>query len=229
VTALDWPRLAAELDERGFARIPRLLRADACRALRDLYGRDGLFRKRVVLERQRFGRGEYKYFDYPLPDLVDALRRALYPPLADIANAWGERLGWPERCPRTLDRYRAHCRRHGQTRATPLMLHYEAGDYNRLHQDLYGAVAFPLQVTVQLSRPEVDFEGGEFLLVEQRARMQSRGEALALRQGEAVVFPVRERPVASARGFSRAAMRHGVSTLASGRRTTLGIIFHDAK
>jgi hypothetical protein len=181
------------------------------------------------MERFRFGLGEYRYFDRPLPAQVDALRSLLYAPLAKIANAWQQRLGAKERHEPSLRDFLQRCHAAGQTRPTPLLLRYAAGGFNCLHQDIYGPIAFPLQVTVLLSRPERDFEGGEFLLVEQRPRQQSRGEAVALAQGEAIVFPTRERPVAGTRGDYRAGIRHGVSTLHSGSRTTLGIIFHDAR
>jgi hypothetical protein len=225
----DWSRVERSLAETGHARLPGLLTASECRDLAALYADEGRFRKRVVMEQHRFGEGEYKYFAHPLPPLVRALRRDLYPRLAAIANAWNAALGVAERYPRSLARFLAHCRGHGQTRPTPLLLHYRAGGYNRLHQDLYGAVAFPLQLTCLLSRPGVDFTGGEFLLLENRPRMQSRGEAIALERGEAVVFPSRERPLATPRGVSRAQLRHGVSVVRSGERTTLGIIFHDAE
>ena len=229
VAAIDWRRVATALDEEGHARLPALLSAPECRELCALYADAERFRKRVDLGRHRFGVGEYQYFARPLPPLVDALRTHLYPPLAHIANEWLERLGADERFPTTLARFVSHCRKHEQTRPTPLLLRYEAGGYNRLHQDLYGDVVFPLQLTCLLSRPERDFTGGEFLLVEQRPRQQSLGEAIALGCGEAIVFPCRERPVAGVRGPYRAQMRHGVSRVRSGQRTTLGIIFHDAK
>jgi hypothetical protein len=179
--------------------------------------------------RHRFGEGQYAYFSNPLPPLVRNLRVGLYPPLARIANAWAAALGREERQPSTLREFLEHCHREGQRHPTPLLLRYEAGGYNRLHQDLYGDVAFPLQVAVLLSRPRQDFDGGEFLLLEQRPRMQSRGEAIGLTRGEAVVFPNRERPVLGTRGYSRAQVRHGVSTVHAGERLTLGIIFHDAR
>ncbi len=229
VAGLDWARVASDLEREGCARIPHLLTAAECKSLTSLYSDEALFRSRVVMERHRFGRGEYKYFGNPLPPLVAQLRRELYPPLAKLANRWQEALGKPERYPSRHARFLAECRAEGQLRPTPLLLRYEKGDYNRLHQDLYGTVAFPLQVGCLLSRPGVDFEGGEFLLVEQSPRMQSRGEAIALERGEAIVFPTRERPVAGKRGFYRAQLRHGMSRLRSGQRTMLGIIFHDAR
>ena len=224
---IDWRRVHADLDEWGFARIPDMLGARECEALAGLYDRDERFRKTVSMERHRFGRGEYRYLRYPLPRDVARLRRALYPPLARIANAWQQRLRAPERFEPTLAAFLRRCHEAGQARPTPLLLRYAAGGFNSLHQDLYGPIAFPLQVTVLLSDP-TDFDGGEFLLVEQRPRQQSRGSAIALERGEAVVFATRERPVAGARGDFRAALRHGVSPLRSGHRTALGVIFHDA-
>ena len=231
VAALDWPTLEAGLDVDGYARIPGLLTAAECRRIAGLYRAETRFRSTISLERHGFGQGEYKYFAYPLPALVAALRESLYPQLATIANRWLalRRVPSPQPFPRSLRGFLARCRAEGQKRPTPLLLRYTARGYNRLHQDLYGAVAFPLQVTCLLSRPVHDFSGGEFLLVEQRARMQSRGEAVALRAGEGIVFATRERPVASARGFSTAHMRHGVSRVHAGERTTLGLIFHDAR
>ena len=229
LSGFDWKRLTRELDESGYARLPGLLGPSECHQLAALYGEARRFRKRVVMEQHRFGAGEYQYFGYPLPPLVRTLRAGLYARLAPIANDWRSRLGSRERYPASLEGFLTHCRQHAQTRPTPLLLHYRAGGYNRLHQDLYGAVAFPLQFTCLLSKPGADFTGGEFLLVEQRPRMQSRGEAIALEQGEAIVFPTRERPVSGPRGVSRAQMRHGVSVVRSGERTTLGIIFHDAE
>jgi hypothetical protein len=228
MAGIDWKRVAHDLDETGYACIPDLLSAAECGALAALYPQERPFRKRVVMEQHRFGAGEYKYFASPLPALIQKLRTSLYPELARIANAWQERLGSRVRYPDTLEKFLARCRARGQTRPTPLLLHYRAGGYNRLHQDLYGEVAFPLQLTCLLSRPGEDFTGGEFLLLEQRPRMQSRADAIALAQGEAIVFATRERPVASARGVARAQHRHGVSVVRSGERTTLGIIFHDA-
>jgi hypothetical protein len=226
--AIDWERVRAELDERGHARIPELLDAERCAELAALYSEDGRFRSTISMERFRFGRGEYRYFAQPLPVSVETLRTELYPPLARIANEWQQRLGAKPRFEPSLARFLRRCHAAGQKRPTPLLLRYHAGDFNCLHQDLYGTIAFPLQLTVQLARPRRDFEGGEFLLVEQRPRQQSRGEAVALEQGEAIVFPTRERPVAGTRGVYRAQMRHGVSTVRAGERTALGIIFHDA-
>jgi uncharacterized protein len=228
VAAIDWDEIAASLDERGYATTPPLLSAAECRDLAALYARENAFRSRVVMQRHNFGRGEYKYLRYPLPEPVQQLREAMYPHLAPIANRWRERLREAGRLPPSLDAYLALCRKAGQQRPTPLILKYEAGDYNCLHQDLYGELVFPLQLTILLSVPEQDFTGGEFLLVEQRPRAQSRGEVVPLRQGEAVIFPVHHRPVQGTRGSYRVTMRHGVSRLRSGHRYTLGIIFHDA-
>jgi len=228
VVRANWKRVAADLDRWGYARIPRVLGARDCDRLAALYARDEAFRKTISMDAHRFGCGEYRYFRYPLPPRVHELREALYPQLARIANAWQERLADPVRFEPTLAGFVRRCHVQGQTRPTPLLLHYEAGGFNNLHQDLYGAIAFPLQVTILLSRPGIEFEGGEFLLVEQRPRQQSRGCAIALAHGEAIVFATRERPVDGARGTYRAALRHGVSPLHSGRRTALGIIFHDA-
>jgi hypothetical protein len=227
--ALDWARLAEELDAQGCALIPGLLSAEECAALAASYQDDTLFRRRVVMERHGYGRGEYRYFAYPLPELVAALREALYPPLAEIANRWSAALGSETRYPALHDAYLARCHAAGQTKPTPLLLHYAEGDYNCLHQDLYGEHVFPLQVAVLLAAPGRDFEGGEFVLTEQRPRLQSRVEVVPLGRGDAVVFPVRDRPAPGARGMRRVTMRHGVSRLRGGSRTTLGIIFHDAK
>jgi uncharacterized protein len=220
--------LAAALDRDGYAVLPALLDTDQCRALIALYDERERFRSRVVMARHGYGSGEYKYLAYPLPPLVGELRRSLYPRLAPIANAWERQLGRATTFPETLDAYLARCHAAGQTRPTPLILKYGPGDYNCLHQDLYGELVFPLQATVLLSRPDEDFAGGEFLLVEQRPRRQSKGEIVPLDRGDAVIFPVNHRPVAGARGFYRVTMRHGVSRLRSGARFTLGVIFHDA-
>jgi hypothetical protein len=228
VAAIDWQQIGASLDERGYATTSALLSAEECRGLAALYTRDDAFRSRVVMQRHAFGRGEYKYLRYPLPGTVEVLRQAIYPHLAPIANRWHESLHEEGRFPASLGAYLAQCHKAGQEKPTPLLLKYETGDYNCLHQDLYGALVFPLQLTVLLSAPEDDFTGGEFLLVEQRPRAQSRGEVVPLRQGEAVIFPVHHRPVEGTRGPYRVTMRHGVSRLRSGRRYTLGIIFHDA-
>ncbi len=227
---LDWEALAGSLWESGWAKtgVP-LLSAGECAELVALYGDEARFRSRVDMERFRFGIGEYKYFADPLPPLVQELREEAYPRLSGVANDWMKALGERRRFPPALDGLLAACRRAGQTRPTPLLLRYEAGGYNCLHQDLYGDLAFPLQLTCVLSRRGADYTGGDFLLVEGRPRQQSRGEAIALEQGEMIVFTTRERPVRGARGFYRAAMRHGVSRLLSGTRYSLGVIFHDAK
>ena len=222
------PALLAALDERGHAVLPAVLDPAECRELARLYDDPGAFRSRVVMARHNFGRGEYKYLRYPLPDGVARLREALYPRLAPVANRWHERLRLEPRFPAALADYLACCHAAGQQRPTPLILKYEAGDYNCLHQDLYGPLVFPLQATVLLSAPGEDFAGGEFLLVEQRPRMQSKGEVVPLGRGDAVVFAVNQRPVEGVRGAYRVTMRHGVSRLHSGRRFTLGVIFHDA-
>jgi hypothetical protein len=229
VAALDWNRIAADLDDRGCAIAGPLLTADECIALVAAYADGEGFRSRVIMASHGFGRGEYKYFAYPLPAPVAELRTALYAHLAAVANRWNEWLRIEERYPEDHAAFLDRCRRAGQTRPTPLLLHYEAGDYNRLHQDLYGEIAFPIQAAVMLSAPADDFTGGEFVIVEQRPRMQSRAEAVVLGRGEAVIFATRQRPVRGARGFYRANLRHGMSTVRSGRRTMLGIIFHDAR
>ncbi|HEV8031295.1 MAG TPA: 2OG-Fe(II) oxygenase [Stellaceae bacterium] len=228
INQADWPGLLKALDAQGFAVLPAVLDPAACRELAGLYDDDEAFRSRVVMARHNFGRGEYKYLRYPLPPVVADLREALYPRLAPLANSWHERLRLEPRFPATLKAYLDRCHAAGQERPTPLILKYEAGDYNCLHQDLYGDLVFPLQATVLLSAAGRDFEGGEFMLVEQRPRMQSKGEVVPLRQGDMVVFAVNHRPVTGARGFYRVTMRHGVSRLRSGRRFTLGVIFHDA-
>jgi hypothetical protein len=226
---LDWKAIEASLWQRGYAKTDQILTAGECEALIELYSRNELFRSRIDMKRFRFGEGEYKYFNYPLPPIVQALRESIYPRLAVIANAWAKALGQPESFPLSHDKLLAFCRRNGQTKPTPLLLRYGAGDYNCLHQDLFGAVAFPLQLTAFLSRPHRDFSGGEFLLMEQRPRAQSRGEVLSPDQGEIVIFATRHRPVQGSRGYYRVSMRHGVSTVHSGSRFTLGVIFHDAK
>jgi len=228
VMAYDWPQLAQELDGFGCAVLPRLLSADECAGIAAFYDDEAYFRSHIHMARHGFGRGEYKYFRYPLPDLLAALRTALYPPLAEIANRWNARLGVDVVYPRRHADFLAQCHAAGQVRPTPLLLRYGPGDYNCLHQDLYGALAFPLQVAVLLSRPGEDFTGGEFVLTEQRPRMQSRAEVVPLRQGDAVVFAVHNRPVDGTKGAYRVNLRHGVSRVRSGRRHTLGLIFHDA-
>jgi len=229
VAALDWAAIAARLDDFGCASTGVVLAPEECAALARTYDSDATFRSRVVMAQHGFGRGEYKYFSYPLPDLVARLRDALYPPLAEIANRWNEAMGVEARFPRVHADYLKRCHQAGQTKPTPLLLQYGTGDYNCLHQDLYGELVFPLQVTVLLARPGEDFTGGEFVLTEQRPRMQSRVEVVQLAYGEAVIFPVHHRPVRGTRGVYRVNMRHGVSRVRSGRRHTLGVIFHDAK
>jgi hypothetical protein len=224
---MDWRRIEQDLDTYGCAVIPRLLKLSECREIRAMYERDDLFRSRIVMARHGFGRGEYKYFRYPLPEPVAGLRQALYPQLADIANHWNESPGQTTRYPSDHAAYLERCHGAGQTKPTPLLLAYGAGDYNCLHQDLYGELVFPLQTAILLSASG-DFTGGEFVLTEQRPRMQSRVEVVPLAQGDAVVFPVHHRPVRGSRGVYRVNMRHGVSRVRSGSRHTLGIIFHDA-
>lgn len=224
---IDWTSTENEMNERGYSVLPNLLTPDECAALAALYDDDAPFRSRVVMARHNFGRGEYKYFSYPLPEMVERLRTLLYAPLAAIANRWQEALRSPIRFPATHEEFLRQCHDAGQTRPTPLLLRYGAGDYNCLHQDLYGDQVFPIQATVLLS-PPADFSGGEFVLTEQRPRMQSRAEVVPLGQGDAVLFGVNHRPVTGARGPYRVTMRHGVSRIRSGHRMTLGIIFHDA-
>jgi hypothetical protein len=228
VDALDWPALAAHLDADGFALTAPLLAPADCAALARLFDDDARFRQTIVMARHRFGEGTYRYFAEPLPPLVAALRTAAYRHLAPIATHSARALHLPP-FPASFAAFRRHCAARGQRRPTPLLLRYAAGGYNNLHQDLYGDVVFPLQMTILLARPDRDFTGGEFLLVEQRPRTQSRGHAIALPVGAAVIFPCRDRPVSGRRGAYRATMRHGVSTVRSGVRTTLGIIFHEAR
>jgi uncharacterized protein len=228
LAGLDWAEIGTSLDEWGYARTFALLTPAECAELRELYADGARFRSRVDMARHRFGVGEYKYFADPMPGIVQELREHAYPPLAAIANRWEAELKSRRRHPADLAGLVALCARRGQTKPTPLLLRYEAAGYNCLHQDLYGDVVFPVQLTLLLSEPGKDFEGGEFLLVEQRPRAQSRGTVVHLEQGEAVIFTTRHRPVASARGHSRATMRHGVSRILSGERYTLGVIFHNA-
>ncbi len=225
---IDWADVEHQLDARGAAHVTAMLDADTCRALADLYDQPTHFRSRVVMARHGFGRGEYQYLRYPLPEPVAGLRDALYPRLAPLANRWNAAMGLDVRYPQTHAQFLQRCHDAGQTRPTPLLLRYHAGDYNCLHQDLYGEHVFPLQLAVLLSQPGKDFEGGEFVLTEQRPRMQSRAEVVPLRRGDAVVFAVHHRPVAGTRGTYRTLMRHGVSRVRAGRRHTLGVIFHDA-
>lgn len=226
--AIDWSGVEAALDAEGWATIEGLLSPQDCRKLAGSYGDDGLFRSRVVMARHGFGKGEYKYFSYPLPDAVAKLRAVLYPHLVPIANRWNETMGIDVRYPAAHEAFLERCHRAGQVRPTPLLLRYEPGDYNCLHQDLYGEHVFPLQVAVLLSDPAADFTGGEFVITEQRPRMQSRASVVPLDQGDAVVFAVHHRPVQGSRGPYRVMLRHGVSKLRIGARHTLGLIFHDA-
>ena len=228
MTAVDWTKLALDLDAQGSAVIERLISPQECAALAALYADDALFRSRVVMAKHGFGRGEYKYFSYPLPALIGKLRAALYPHLAAIANRWNGAMGVDVSFPANHAEFIKRCHGAGQRRPTPLLLQYGAGDYNCLHQDLYGEHVFPLQLTILLSEPGRDFTGGEFVLTEQRPRMQSRAEVVPLGRGDAVVFAVRHRPVPGKRGVYRVNLRHGVSRVRSGRRHTAGIIFHDA-
>jgi hypothetical protein len=228
IRLIDWDRTSGDLDARGSATIERLLSAEECEALAASYPNEELFRSRVVMERHGFGRGEYKYFRYPLPEVVAALRKAVYPRLAPIANRWNAAMGIDVRYPEEHAEYIARCHAAGQVKPTPLLLKYGTDDYNCLHQDLYGEHVFPLQLTILLSEPERDFTGGEFVLTEHRPRMQSRPEVVPLRRGDAVLFAVHHRPVRGTRGVYRVNLRHGVSRVRSGRRHTLGIIFHDA-
>lgn len=225
---IDWKNIAADLDAQGWAVLPRLLDGPSCNAMAALYDEDTRFRSRVVMARHGFGKGEYKYFAYPLPAPVATLRRALYPPLAVLANHWQDRMGTETHFPEDHAAFIARCHDAGQARPTPLLLRYGPGDYNCLHQDLYGEQVFPLQVAALLAEPGADFTGGEFVLTEQRPRMQSRAMVVPLAKGDAVIFAVNRRPVTGTRGDYRVTMRHGVSRILSGRRHTLGIIFHDA-
>ncbi len=225
---IDWERVSRDLDEQGNATVEKLLSAGDCRALAALYARDEIFRSRVAIGRHGFGRGEYKYFNYPLPDLIANLRTAIYPRVVPIANRWNHAMGIEVRYPETHAGFLARCHAAGQTKPTPLLLQYGAGDYNCLHQDLYGVHVFPLQLAILLSEPEKDFSGGEFVMTEQRPRMQSRPMVVPLRQGDGVLFAVHNRPVQGTRGVYRVNLRHGVSRVRSGQRHTLGIIFHDA-
>ena len=229
LASVEWARVHEELQARGWALLPKLLPADTCRAVRDLYRHREHFRSRIVMSRHGFGRGEYQYFADPLPAIVQTLRERLYTGLVGVANRWQEALGRDDRFPASHAEFRERCHRAGQTRPTPLLLQYEAGDYNCLHQDLYGAHVFPVQVACLLSQPGEDFEGGEFVLTEQRPRMQSRVHVVPLAQGGAVAFAVHHRPVQGTRGTYRVNLRHGVSEIRRGHRHTLGVIFHDAE
>ena len=225
---IDWPSVERELDARGAAHIPALLDASTCQALAALYDRPAHFRSRVVMARHGFGRGEYQYLRYPLPEPVAQLRELAYPRLVPLANRWNVAMGLDVRYPDSHAHFLQRCHDAGQLRPTPLLLRYDAGDYNCLHQDLYGEHVFPLQIAVLLSQPGEEFDGGEFVLTEQRPRMQSRAEVVPLQRGDAVIFAVHQRPVAGTRGTYRVNLRHGVSRLRAGRRHTLGVIFHDA-
>jgi hypothetical protein len=227
--ALDWPRLASDLGARGNAVVDRVLSVGQCRELAALYADETAFRSRVIMSRHGFGRGEYKYFKYPLPAMVSELRAALYPHLAPIANEWNQKLGIDVAYPRTHEAFLKRCHQAGQTLPTPLLLQYGPDDYNCLHQDIYGEHIFPLQIAVLLSAPEEDFIGGEFVMTEQRPRMQTRPEVVPLKQGDGVIFAVNHRPVQGTRGTYRVKLRHGVSRIRSGSRHTLGVIFHDAR
>ena len=229
VDAIDWAQATTELDAQGCAVLKGLLTPDECAALAAMYPDDSHFRSRIVMGRHGFGRGEYKYFSYPLPDLIAELRPVLYARLAGVANRWNEAMGIDISYPAAHTAFLKRCHEAGQTRPTPLLLQYEAGDFNCLHQDLYGEHVFPLQVAILLSEPGRDFAGGEFVLTEQRPRMQSRAEVVPLTQGDAVAFAVHHRPVQGTRGTYRVNLRHGVSRLRSGHRHTVGVIFHDAK
>lgn len=229
ISTLDWSQIAVDLDSHGCAIINAALTAEECVKLGRMYSEDQHFRSRVVMAKHGFGRGEYKYFSYPLPNLIAQLRVSLYPPLSEIANCWNQAMGIEARYPAEHEQFLQRCHHAGQKRPTPLLLKYSEGDYNCLHQDLYGEHVFPLQVAFLLSEPGRDFTGGEFVLTEQRPRMQSRAEVVPVRQGDGVIFPVHHRPVKGNRGTYRVNMRHGVSRLRSGNRYTLGIIFHDAQ
>jgi len=228
IDRLDWPRIESDLDARGNALVERLIEPERCAELGALYADDSRFRSHVVMARHGFGRGEYRYFRYPLPETVATLRNAFYPRLAPIANRWNAAMEIATQYPPTHEGYLARCHAAGQIRPTPLLLQYGADDYNCLHQDLYGEHVFPLQVAILLSEPQRDFDGGEFVLTEQRPRMQSRPEVVPLRQGDGVIFAVHHRPVHGARGVYRVSLRHGVSRVRRGQRHTLGVIFHDA-
>ncbi|MGX5800528.1 2OG-Fe(II) oxygenase [Bradyrhizobium sp. Arg314] len=229
VAAQDWRALVSDLNAHGCAVMPGLLSAEECAGIAGLYPHKEHFRSHVVMARHGFGKGEYRYFKYPLPDLIEGLRSALYPRLATIANDWNEKMDVAQRYPAEHAAFLKRCHDEGQVRPTPLLLQYGPGDFNCLHQDLYGALAFPLQVAILLSEPGEHFEGGEFVLTEQRPRMQSRAEVVPLRKGDAVIFAVHNRPVQGTKGHYRVNLRHGVSRLRSGQRHTVGIIFHDAK
>jgi len=229
VSAIDWEKVLQELDAQGNATINRILTADECQSLSDLYEKDELFRSTVVMQRHAFGRGEYRYFNYPLPGIVASLRSTIYPHLVPTANRWNEAMRIDVRYPEQLADFIERCHQAGQNKPTPLMLRYGTEDYNCLHQDLYGEHVFPLQLTIQLSEPNKDFTGGEFVMTEQRPRMQSRPMVVSLRQGDGVLFAVNNRPIQGNKGVYRVRLRHGVSRIRSGQRYALGVIFHDAQ
>lgn len=228
ICRLNWLAISDQLDTRGFAVIEGLLSEGECRSVKALYPRDSCFRKRVIMQRHSYGQGEYQYFSYPLPTVVTALRESLYPFLSKVANRWHELMKKELRFPEVHQSYLEQCLHAGQIQPTPLLLKYQAGDYNRLHQDLYGELFFPLQATTLLSRTGEDFTGGEFVLTEQRPRVQSRPQVVSLNQGDTIIFAVRQRPAQGARGIHRVNVRHGVSEVSQGERYTLGVIFHDA-
>ena len=228
IQSIEWERVSSDLDAQGSAMIERLLSPDECELVAKLYPQDEIFRSRVIMGQHGFGRGEYKYFSYPLPDLIASVRTALYRHLVPIANRWNDAMGIDIHYPGEHPDFIERCHQAGQVRPTPLLLQYETGDYNCLHQDLYGEHVFPLQLAILLSEPNRDFTGGEFVMTEQRPRMQSRAIVVALHQGDAVVFAVRNRPVRGTRGVYRVNLRHGVSGIRSGRRHTVGVIFHDS-
>lgn len=229
IAGYDWPAITGELDGFGCAVLPKLLAPEECRSIAALYPEEDRFRSHIIMARHGFGKGEYRYFKYPLPDVLGKIRTALYPHLAGLANHWNERMGIEQRYPEAHATYLKQCHDAGQTRPTPLLLQYVPGDFNCLHQDLYGDLVFPIQVAILLSEPGRDFTGGEFCMTEQRPRAQSRVEVVPLRQGDAVAFAVNNRPVQGTRGNYRVNLRHGVSRVRSGMRHTVGIIFHDAK
>lgn len=229
IDQLNWPEIQQQLDENGFSKLPPLLNQAECQNIIDTYELPDYFRNTINMARYRFGIGEYKYYDAPLPPLLQTLREGLYPELAKTANRWLEQLGHASAFPAMLAEFLEQCHSEEQTRSTPLILKYEAGGYNCLHQDLYGKIFFPFQVVFALNQKEADYTGGEFLLVEQRPRAQSRGHVIALEQGEGLIFPTQHRPVPGTRGYYKTTLKHGVSTITSGTRYSLGIIFHDAK
>lgn len=229
IDAIDWGRISGDLDAQGSAVTEGLLTSKECETLAMVYSRAEIFRSRIVMSRHNFGRGEYQYFRYPLPDLIEQLRNAIYPHLVPVANRWNAAMGIEVRFPKRHEDFLARCHHSGQEKPTPLMLKYEADDYNCLHQDLYGEHVFPLQLAILLSDPQKDFTGGEFVMTEQRPRMQSRPIVVPIRQGDGFIFAVHHRPVRGGRGWYRVNLRHGVSRVRSGQRYTVGIIFHDAK